>query len=221
MLGRHPILIPLYVYLFTLCLFVPDVASDDDWGASYNLLLKGDINEKWFVISRSNLATRRDNEQLFLGYSGASLGYQFNKQWSARLGYRNARFRIGDEWRTEHRPMAEMYYADMWDGWRLTSRSRTEFRYPQWRGNDVRLRQEFTATAPWKFTPLELKPFIEEELFYSARNGWLEANWATAGLSFFLLENTKFKIGYRHNRQRIQGDFTTRHTVVVGVSVFF
>lgn len=200
---------------------MPEVSADDDWGASYNLLLKGNINERWFVVSRSNLATRRDNEQLFLGYTGASLGYQINEQWSARAGYRNARFLIGDEWRTEHRPLAEMYYADTFDGWRFTSRSRAEFRYPRWRANDVRLRQEGTLTAPWTFTPLALKPFIEDEIFYSTRNGWIEANWATVGLSFFPRKNIKFKIGYRHNRQRIQDEFTTRHTVVMGLNVFF
>jgi len=211
----------LFLTFLLVIFFVPDVQAEDDWGSSHNLLLKKTINEDWFLLSRSNLATRRDNEQLFLGYTDASLGYQINKEWSARVGYRVARFRIGEDWRTEQRPMVEVYYGGMHDGWRLTSRSRVEFRQPDWRDNDVRLRQEFTATAPWKLTSLEMKPFIEEEIFYSTRNDWVEANWTTAGLSFFPLENTKIKVGYRHNRVRIQGDFITRHTLVTGVNVFF
>ncbi len=209
------------IVLLLLCLLSSDVHAADDWGSSHNLLLKYKLNDDWFVISRSNLSVRRDNEQLFLGYTGASLGYQFNEQWSARLGYRYARFRIGESWRTEQRPMAEMYYADMLRGWRLTSRSRAEFRFLDWRDNDVRLRQEFTTTAPWKMTPLELKAFIEYEIFYSIRNEWVEANWATLGLSFFPLENVKLKLGYRHNRQRIREEFITRHTLVTGINVFF
>ena len=202
-------------------LFVSNVHAEDDWGSSYNLLLKKMINQEWFMLSRSNLATRRDNEQLFLGYTGASLGYQFNKEWSFRAGYRVARFRIGDDWRTERRPMAEAYYGKMYDGWRLTSRSRIEFRQPDWRDNDVRLRQEFTATAPYKLTPLEMRPFVENEIFYSTRNDWVEANWTTLGFSFFPIDKTKVKAGYRHNRIRIQGDFITRHTLVIGVNLFF
>ena len=207
--------------LLLIVLFVPCVQADDDWGSSYNLLLKKKINKEWFLLSRSNLATRRDNEQLFLGYTGVSLGYQINKEWSVRAGYRYARFRIGDEWRTERRPLLETYYGGMHGGWRLTSRSRVEFRQPVWRENDVRLRQEFTATAPVKLTSLEMKPFIENELFYSTRNDWVEANWTTLGLSFFPLDNAKLKAGYRHNRIRIQGDFITRHTLVLGLNLFF
>lgn len=211
----------IFLILLPIVFIVLDVNAEDDWGSSHNLLLKKTINEDWFLISRSNLATRDDNEELFLGYTGVSLGYQINKTWSARVGYRLARFRIGDDWRTERRPIVEAYYGNIHHGWRITSRSRIEFRQPVWRENDVRLRQEFTATAPLKLTPLELRPFVENEIFYSTRNDWVEANWATVGLSFFPIKNTKVKVGYRHNRLRIQGDFITRHTLVTGVNIFF
>ena len=116
--------------------------------------------------------------------------------------------------------MIEAYYGSMHAGWRLTSRSRIEFRQPDWREDDVRLRQEFTATTPFKLTLLEMQPFVENEIFYSTRNDWVEANWTTAGLSFFPIDNTKIKAGYRHNRIRIEGDFITRHTLVIGVNIF-
>ncbi len=202
-------------------LYVPSTQAEEDWGASHNLLVKKRINEDWFMLSRSNLATRHNNEQIFLGYTGVSIGYQVNRKCSVRAGYRMARFRIGENWRTERRPMIESYYGSIHDGWRLTSRSRIEFRQPDWRKNDVRLRQEFTATAPFKFTRLEMQPFVENEIFYSTLNDWVEANWTTAGLSFFPMDNIKVKAGYRHNLIRIQGDFITRHTVVIGVNIFF
>ena len=110
----------LFLTLFLIVLFVPSVQAEDDWGSSYNLLVKKAINEEWFLLSRSNLATRRDNEQLFLGYTGASLGYQINKEWSFRAGYRVARFRIGENWRTERRPMVEAYYGSMHDGFNFS-----------------------------------------------------------------------------------------------------
>ena len=198
-----------------------ETSASDDWGSSHNLLIKKTLNEDWFVLSRSNLAFRRDNEQLFLGYTGASLGYQLNKQWSARLGFRQAYFKIGEGWREEQRPMAEAYYANFYDGFRFTSRSRAEFRYREWSNDDIRLRQEFTLTAPWKFTPLELKPYAANEIFYSTRNDWIEANWFDLGLSFFPWEGTKVKVGYRLNRLRIRGELTNRHTLVTGVNFFF
>lgn len=207
--------------LLLLTLLLQDSRAGDDWGSSHNLLIKADITDDWFVLSRSNLAFRRDNEQLFLGYTGASLGYQLNDQWSARVGFRQAYFKIAEEWREEQRPMAEVYYANFYDGFRFTSRSRVEFRYIDWRDDDTRLRQEFTLTAPWKLTPLEMKPYISNEIFYSMRNEWIEASWFDIGLSFFPWEGTKLKVGYRLNRLRIRGDLTNRHTLVTGVNLFF
>lgn len=198
-----------------------ELHAQDDWGSAHNLLIKKTLNKDWFVISRSNLAFRRDNEQLFLGYTGASLGYQFNKEWSARAGFRQAYFKIGEDWREEQRPMLEAYYADVFNGFRFTSRSRAEFRYRDWTDDDTRLRQEFTLTAPWKFTPLEFKPYIANEIFYSTREQWIEANWFDLGLSFFPKDGVKMKVGYRLNRLRIQGDLTNRHTLVTGLNFFF
>lgn len=210
-----------YVLFFIGCFYSQSGFATDDWGSSHNLLLKADLSEDWIVLSRSNVAIRNDNEQMFLYYSGASLGYQVNNQWSARAGLRYVRFRIADEWRTEERPMVELYYANRYQNWRLTSRSRVEFRDPNWRQSDIRFRQEFTMTAPWKFSSLGLSPFVEEEIFYSKRNGWIEANWATFGLSAFLAKGVKVKLAYRHNRFRLFGDINTRHTMVTGLNIFF
>lgn len=197
------------------------VQAQEDWGSSLNLLLKSDWNDRWFVISRLNLAGRSDNEELFLQYTGASVGYQLSQRWSGRLGYRYARFRIRDEWRSERRPIVELYYANRLYEWRVTGRSRVEFRSRDWSDNDVRVRQEFTITAPWTVTRLGMKPFIEEELFYSRDNDWVEANWATLGFSFFPAKGAKVKVGYRNNRFRLRGDITTRHTLVAGINLFF
>lgn len=209
------------IFTLVILLLLSDPGAADDWGSSHNLLLKHDFSEEWFMISRSNLAYRDNNEELFLGYTGASLGYQWNREWSTRLGYRVARFKIGEEWRTEQRPMAEIYYASILDGWRFSSRSRAEFRRPDWTEKDVRFRQELTVTAPWKMTRLGIKPFLEEEIFYSSRANQIEANWITLGLSFFPVKGLKLKAGYRHNRLRVMGEFITRHTLMTGLNLFF
>lgn len=204
-----------------LCGLTSGMHAQDDWGSAHNLLIKKTLSEDWFLLSRSNLAFRRDNEQLFLGYTGASLGYQFKERWSGRVGFRQAYFRIGEDWREEQRPMLEAYYAEIFKGFRLTSRSRAEFRYRDWTDDDTRLRQEFTLTAPWKFTELGLQPYIANEVFYSLRDDWIEAGWFDLGLSFFPKDGVKMKIGYRLNRLRIQGDLINRHTLVTGLNFFF
>jgi opacity protein-like surface antigen len=192
-----------------------------DAGGSYNLLVKASLSDDWFVISRSNVATRNNFGDAFLAYTGASLGYRITSQLSLRIGYRRAWFRFGEDWQPENRAILEGYFADRINGFRVTNRLRAELRYFNWRDDDVRLRNEITVEAPWKLTPLSLKPYLEEEIFYSSNARRLEANWLGGGLAWRSADGVKLKLGYRWNRFRAGDDWASRNVLVIGISLFF
>ena len=195
-------------------------AADRDSGVSLNLLLKADVADDWFLISRSNLASRNDNSDFFFGYTGASLGYQFDPVWSIRLGYRRAWIRPRNEWLAEDRPFVEAYAAGTVDGFRLSNRARVEFRMFDYRDDDVRLRNEITVQGPWRFTSLGLRPYVEEEVFYSTNAERIETNWLGAGLAFFPAKGVKLKAGYRWNYFRIGDEWRDRDVLVLGLNIF-
>jgi opacity protein-like surface antigen len=192
-----------------------------DSGGSYNLLLKAPLTDDWFVISRSNLASRNDFADAFLVYTGVSFGYQMSSRFSLRLGYRRAWFRFAEDWQPENRLMLEGYFADRIDGFRLSNRLRAEFRYFDWRDDDIRLRNEITLEAPWKLTPLALKPYLEEEVFFSTDAGRFEANWLGGGLAWRPADGVKLKLGYRWNYFRVGDEWNDRNVLVTGVNLFF
>ena len=165
------LLLALAISLLTINVF----AESRDSGLSWNLLLKSKIDDDWFVLSRSNIASRNDNSDYFFGYTGASLGYQLDKIWSLRLGYRYAAIKTQNDWLNEDRPFLEAYATTRLNDYKLTSRSRLEWRIFDYRDNDIRLRQELTLEAPIKFTELELQPYLEEEIFYSNNDQRMEA----------------------------------------------
>lgn len=210
-----------YFCLFVLSASLPSLKAASDAGASYNLLLKHSINEDWFIISRSNMASRFDYEDNFFGYTGIGLGYNLNDQWSVRAGYRHAWIRPGDDWLEENRPYVEAYYAKKINGFRVTNRSRVEFRFFDYREDDVRLRNEIVIEAPWEFTSLKLKPYVEEEVFYGFNGSHVEANWLGGGLSWRPMKGVKLKLGYRWVRQRIGDRWINRNVIVTGVNWFF
>jgi hypothetical protein len=210
----RPLLLPLHLAI------TPAMAAQDS-GASYNLLLRASLSEDWFVISRSNLATRNNFNDEFLAYTGASLGYQIASRLSLRVGYRRAWFRFGEDWQPEHRAMMEGYFADRINGFRLTNRLRAELRYFNWRDDDIRLRNEITVEAPWELTPLALRPYLEEEVFYSTSAERFEANWLGGGLAWRPTDGVKLKLGYRWNRFRAGDNWANRNVLVTGMNVFF
>lgn len=197
------------------------VHAQTDWGASHNLLLKARIDDDWFIISRSNLASRDDFGEQFLAYTGGGLGYQLDARWSLRAGYRRAWIRPQGTWLEEDRWYLEAYFADRWRDIRLTNRSRIEFRVFDYRSDDVRLRNEITAEAPWALTALRLRPYLEDELFYSTQDGRFEANWLGVGLSWGIADGIKLKLGYRWNHFRVGDAWNDRNVIVTGVNLFF
>jgi hypothetical protein len=210
----------LLLFLAVASAIAAPAHAESDFGVSYNLLLKADINDDWFVMSRSNIATRDDNSETFLGYTGVSIGRQLSDAWSLRVGYRYAKLKIGDRWRSEDRPFVESYGATMRGGWRLTNRSRIEFRHYEDGDDDIRLRTEFGARSPWSLTPLGLRPFVEDEIFYGLDADRVEANWLTLGVSWPVASGSA-KVGYRWNRFRVGDDWRDRDVLVLGLNLFF
>jgi hypothetical protein len=200
---------------------VPPVSAERDSGASHNLLLKAPLGGDWFLISRSNLASRNDFDDNFLGFTGAGLGYQLNDAWSLRAGYRHVWFRPQAQWLEEDRLYLEAFYADRIGDARFSSRSRVEFRYFDYREDDVRLRNEFTLEPALTLGHASLHPYLEEEFFFGTREGRFEANWLGAGIAWRPAKGVKLKLGYRWNRFRVGDDWRDRDVLVTGVNLFF
>jgi opacity protein-like surface antigen len=201
-------------------LVAPSLAERDS-GASFNLLLKAPLKDDWFVISRSNLATRDDFADRFLGFTGAGIGYQLTPAWSLRGGYRRVWFRPQDEWLEEDRLYAEAFYGERFDQVRFTSRSRFEFRFFDYRDDDVRFRNEFVVESNSPIPGTELRLYAEEEFFYGLNDGRFEANWLGAGLAWRPADGVKLKLGYRWNRFRVGDEWRDRDVLVTGINLFF
>lgn len=214
-------LLAIAVSIAALLSMAQPLRAAQDAGGSYNLLLKASLNDDWFLISRSNLASRNNFGDAFLTYAGLGIGYQLTPSLSLRLGYRRAWFRFTDDWQPENRGYLEGYFAERIGGFRVTNRARVEVRSFDWRSDDVRLRNEITLEAPWELTPLRLTPYLEEEVFYSTRNQWIEANWLGGGLAWRPAKGVKLKLGYRWNRFRAGDDWANRNVLVTGINVFF
>lgn len=195
-------------------------AQATDTGSSHNLFILEQLDDRSFFVGRANLVTREGFSDTFFGYIDANYRYTLGEPWAVEVGYRHAWLELGDEWRQEYRPMFALYWRDKLAGGKFSNRNRIELRYFEGNTRDrVRYRNESVWTSLHTITDYKLTPFIEEEFFYDLTDSVFNGNWLTFGISKFWTKNVKWKLGYRLQSQKFNGEWDHRHVLVTGISV--
>lgn len=190
-------------------------------GSSHNLFYLNKLNDNSFFVGRANLATRDGFSDTFFGYVDANYRYALTGPWTVEVGYRHAFLELGNQWREEYRPMLSLYWRGKLAGGKFSNRHRIEWRYFEGNAQDrVRYRNESVWTSLHTITDYQLTPFIEEEFFYDITNSELNTNWLTFGISKFWSKGMKWKLGYRLQSLKFNGEWENRHTLVTGISIF-
>lgn len=216
----------LFCSALFICLLFPKQTMAEsfdewDWGSSHNLFIKKSLNDNWSILSRSLFSTRDHFDDTFFGTADLGLGYAFSKNVRMSAAYRQAWFRPADDWLIEHRPLINLSLFDSFNDFKVTNRSRFEFRFFDYDKNDeIRLRNETRIEAPWSFTKLHLHPYFEEEWFVRLNDGELNMNWVTFGLFCKPFKKVKLKAGYRWLTQKRNGEWDHRHVFVTGLNFY-
>lgn len=167
------------------------------------------------MVSRDNMSNP------FFATADIGLRYKFTPNWSTDVVYRAAWLELGEDWRYENRPLINLNYSTNWQGYRLTHRSRVEFRIFEEASDDIRYRSEYRIVFPHELTRFKLKPYIEEEFFYSVNAEEVNENWLSAGFRYRLNPNTILKLGYRWQARKSQNQWQDRNVLVTGILLFF
>lgn len=203
--------------IVTPFLLMPAYATDT--GSSHNLFILERLDKRSFFVGRANLATRDGFSDPFFGYADANYRYSVSGPWAIEAGYRHAVLELGNRRRQEYRPMLALYWRGTLGTGSFSNRNRIEFRYFEGYAKDrLRYRNESAWTSLNKITAYALTPFIEEEFFYDITDDTLNINWLTFGISKRWMDNAKWKLGYRLQSQKLNGEWEHRHVLVTGLS---
>jgi len=206
-------------------MFIASKSHAAETGSSHNLFYLNKLNNDAFFVGRANLVTRDGFSDTFFGYVDANYRHTLTDPWSIEVGYRHAFLELGNDWREEYRPMLSLYWRGKLFKGKFSNRQRLEWRYFEGNAQDrVRYRNESVWTSQHTITDYQLTPFIEEEFFYDITDSELNTNWLTFGISKFWTKSKKggikWKLGYRLQSQKFNGDWENRHVLVTGISIF-
>lgn len=193
-------IVPLFFIGLSLSLTVNLYAYDDGdfqvWNTDVEeIQLKKDLK----LVFEQEFRWANNACEFYYQHYDAGLAYALNKTWTVGGGYRQiyARTALNKPWRAESDPYLFFTYSGELAGFKFDDRSRFEYQYYSFQADTGRYRNKLTVKAPWKFTKLEIQPFVSEEFFIMlGGDQGLNQNRLSAGFAFSIIKNLKAELYY-------------------------
>ncbi len=136
-------------------------------------------------------------KEFYYQHYDVGLFYNLSEYWNVGGGYRHVLNKSRGKFLVENEPYVTATFASQFAGFKYDDRSRLEYNHYDYKDDTWKYRNKLNIKAPWKFTKLELQPFVAEELFIFFDDGSrLSESRSTAGLAMNLTKNLKGEVYY-------------------------
>lgn len=143
-------------------------------------------------------------------------GYELSKHLNLGIGYRQIFEKKGDKFKEENAPYGAASLIGELAGFKFDDRSRLEYRHFDYQTDSWRYRNKITIKLPWKFTKLEMQPFIADEVFLSLNGINLNQNRFSCGFGLKITKNMRGEIYYMLQSSKSSGTCLWKDANVLG-----
>lgn len=220
--------INILIAAFILSLFLVNVNSriyafdDGDFQVWNTDVEEFKINKKLKGAFEEEFRWGDNANEFFYHHYDFGLFYNLNKYWNVGGGYRHIyELRKGD-FKIENEPylIATVFLEKK--GFAFDSRNRLEYRHFAYQLDAWRYRNKFTLKFPWKFTRMQIQPFLSDEIlvgFGSANQ--FNQNRFSPGFGMNLIKNAKAEIYYMLQSTKSSGKWTDANVLGTKVKILF
>ena len=136
--------------------------------------------------------------QFYYQHYDAGLFYDLQKWLNIGGGYRHIYELVKGKFLPCYDPYLTLTLSCALKGFKLEDRSRMEYNDFDYKVDFWRYRNKFTLKLPWKFTKLEIQPYLSDEIFvvFGGLPSDLNKNRFSSGISMSLTKNLKAEIYY-------------------------
>ena len=122
--------------------------------------------------------------------------YSLNEWLALGSGYRHILSKSGGDFKIENEPY--MTATLLWQLMEIKfdDRSRLEYQHFDYQVDAWKYRNKLTIKFPWKFTEMEIQPYLADEIFLGFQNKSFSRNRFYSGLSMNLAKNLKTEVYY-------------------------
>jgi hypothetical protein len=112
-------------------------------------------------------------------------------------GYRHIYELKKGKFKLENEPYVTVTLLGDLKGFKFEDRNRMEYRHFDYQDDSFRYRNKFTVKFPWKFTRLEIQPYLSDEIFIGfSKINEFNQNRFSSGLAMNLTKNLKAEVYY-------------------------
>lgn len=163
-----------------------------------------------------------------LCYQHVDVGLSFEKlfvPWfTLGLNYRQAWEKKSDGWLEEEKPHINGTISFKLADWKISNRSRIEYRHFNSQEDKWRFRNKTTAKAPVKWTAWEITPYLADEIFLEEGKDGIYRNRLYVGLGIghlFKLEHLKGDVFYLWQATESSDDWISYNVFGTKLKVVF
>jgi len=155
------------------------------------------INDVSKVALEEEFRWGNNADEFYYHHYDLGLFYNLKEYLSVGSGYRQVYELKKGDFKSENEPYVTLTLLWGLKGFKFDDRSRLEYRHFDYQSDSWRYRNKVTLKLPWKFTKMEIQPYISDEIFVSfGEISQFNQNRLSSGLAMNLTKNIKVEIYY-------------------------
>jgi len=155
------------------------------------------ISENWKAALEQEFRWGGDISEFYYQHYDLGFIYKANTHWNLGFGFRYIRTKSNGEWKSENDPYLTAAVSGELAGFKVEDRSRLEYQQFDYKQDNGRYRNKLTVKLPWKFTRMEIQPFVSEEIFLRfVKEDPFNQNRVSSGVGMNMTKNFKAEFYY-------------------------
>lgn len=190
----------MFVFIGILLSLVTNLYAYDDhdfqvWNTDYE---EFKVNDKTKIVLEEEFRWGNNAQQFFYQHYDAGVFYDLLKWLNVGGGYRQIYDLVNGSFEPCYEPYLTATLMGDFKGFKLDDRNRMEYNDFDYKIDFWRYRNKLTLKFPWKFTKMEIQPYVSEEMFIIfGRPSWqFNQNRFSAGFDMTIIKNLKVGIYY-------------------------
>ena len=161
--------------------------------------------------------------KLYYKHYDAGFFYDLQKWLNVGGGYRQIYDLVKGKFLPCEEPYLTLTLSSALKGFNLEDRSRMEYNDFDYKVDFWRYRNKFTLKLPWKFTKMEIQPYVSDEIFivFGGLPSDLNQNRFSSGISMNLTKNLKAEIYYMLQSVKSSGKWVGANVLGTKVKIAF